>query len=175
MIDCAQCGSTSIWVDDAFRTAGEQGAFHDGAGLIALGKSFLLRSRRYAAIGHCQFDYGAGVWDEFWCVDEQELGVWCSVDEGDYALERPAKLRNGQYVLGDTVKIEGRKYRATEKDVARCTAFRGELPEVLALGDTHEYVDFSGPGRRMATLEHWSGGHSWTVGEWFSAWDIQPL
>lgn len=175
VIECGQCSSVSILVDEVFQLAGESGVFHPGEGLISLGQPFLFGMRAFKPIGHCQFSYGKGMWDEFWCLDHKGRGVWCSVDEGDYALESRIEHPNGRYALGESTEIDGSTYRAVEKDVAHCTAFCGELPEVLELNEKHEYVVFAGHGRRMATLERWNGGHAWTCGDWFSAWDIETL
>jgi len=156
-----------------FRLAGEQGVFHVGPSLIEIGRDIRISATTLTPVGHCQFDYGRGVWDEYWCIDHSGNGAWLSVDEGDYALERPADSPNGQFSIGDEHQMGDYIYRAVEIDSAQCTAFRGELPEVLELGERHDYVVFAGNSNRMATLERWPNGHSWTRGRWYSAWDIK--
>ncbi len=143
--------------------------------MIDIGRDLTIAGRRLTPIGHCQFDYGRGRWDEYWCINHKGEGVWLSVDEGDYALETSINLPDRTFELGQTQIIKGKTYRAVEIDTASCVAFSGELPEVLELGETHDYVVFSGDERLMATLERWAGGYSWTRGEWFSAWDVQLL
>lgn len=175
VLDCEQCGSTSMRTDDAFHLAGERGVFHDGESIIELGQVVMVAGRRLTPVGHCQFDYGRGRWDEYWCVDDKHGGVWLSVDEGDYAIESAVDLPDASFELGQTQSIKGITYRAVEIDTASCTAFRGELPEILSLGEKHDYIVFAGGEQRMATLERWRGGHAWTLGHWFSAWDVQLL
>lgn len=173
VVDCAHCGSTSILVDEAFRLAGERGVFHAEEGLIKLGQDVLVGATRVTPVGHCQFSYGRGLWDEFWCLDANDDGVWLSADEGDYALEYALEHPNGKFNLGQQIRIDGAAFRAVEVDSAQCTAFRGELPEILTLGEKHDYVVFAGYGPSMATLERWPGGYAWTRGRWYSAWDVK--
>ncbi|MFK8013959.1 MAG: DUF4178 domain-containing protein [Gammaproteobacteria bacterium] len=147
--------------------------FHVGPSLIEIGRDIRISATVLTPVGHCQFDYGRGVWDEYWCIDHSGNGAWLSVDEGDYALERPVDSPNGQFSIGDEHQMGDYLYRAVEIDSAHCTAFRGELPEALELGERHDYVVFAGNSNRMATLERWPSGHSWTRGRWYSAWDIK--
>ncbi|MEM6638924.1 MAG: DUF4178 domain-containing protein [Pseudomonadota bacterium] len=175
VVECAQCSSTSMLIDDVFRLAGERGVFHRDDGLITLGDRLRVGSAILETVGHCQFDYGRGAWDEYWCIDHNNDGYWLSADEGDYAVEQRVVHPDGRFEPGAETVISGKRYKAVEVDRARCVAFRGELPEILELGDEHDYVVFAGDRKRMATLERWSDGHAWTVGHWYSAWDIKKL
>ena len=90
----------------------------DAPSLIQLGQHVKAGTKTLQPVGHAQFDYGRGWWDEFWCLDEAGTGCWLSADEGDYAVERvlpkddwPAGFRPK---LGDTVKIRGQKFTVAE-------------------------------------------------------------
>ncbi|QPH54612.1 DUF4178 domain-containing protein [Pontivivens ytuae] len=179
MIDCAHCHSTSVLMDDGFRLAGSGGVMHDMPSLVTLVRDVAVEGLRLTPLGHARYDYGRGWWDEYWCIDQNDDGWWLSVDEGDYAIEQPLPRalwpRGFRPRLGTPVAIDGTDYRVTEAETAECIAVRGELPEVLSVGEKHLYFDLSGPERALATVETWEGGEAWTRGRWVDPWDVQTL
>lgn len=177
MVVCDSCGSTSIIDDDVVRLAGTAGVMQDAPSLLAIGTPVRLSGLTLTPVGHARFDYGRGWWDEFCCLTADGEGWWLSADEGDYALERPLDHRDWpdlpRPTLGATVRIGGLDYRVTEAETATCLAVRGEFPEVLDVGETHDYFDLSGPDDEIATLETWSGGRAWTIGRWYDPWEVR--
>lgn len=177
MIACQHCGSTSVLRDDAFELAGEGGIMQDAPSLIELGQMVRVDGERLTPIGHARFSYGRGWWDEFWCMEARsDQGVWLSVDEGDYALERDLTERDWpserNLSLGQSVMVNGLDFTVTEAENATCLAVRGEFPEVLEVGETHLYFDLSSGTGGLATYELWDGGRSWSVGRWVDPWDV---
>lgn len=176
MITCEFCGTTSVLRDQVFETAGSGGDMLDTPSLIQLGQSVLIRSVDLMPVGHARFSYGRGWWEEFWCIDGQGDGFWLSVDEGDYALERPLKdqhwPKDFRARFGATAEIMGDIYKVTEAETASCLAVRGEFPEELELGEAHLYFDLSAKDAAMATYEKWDGGDAWSVGHWVDPWDV---
>jgi len=58
-------------------------------------------------------------------------------------------------------------------DQARATAFRGELPERMQIGETHRFVNASGQGGELLSGEVWDGGESWFLGAWLDPFDLK--
>lgn len=150
---------------------------NDAASLIYIGQEVLVSGLALMPVGHARFSYGRGWWDEFWCLDGQGDGMWLSADEGDYALERNLPRdqwpSRGAYSLGSTVTVHGTGYMLTEKQMATCEAVRGEFPEMLSVGETHAYHDFSAAGGLILTYEMWEpDGRTWTIGTWIDPWDV---
>ncbi|SFJ51135.1 DUF4178 domain-containing protein [Jannaschia pohangensis] len=176
MINCEFCGSSVVLDDDVLRKAGEAGEMLDAPELVTIGRAVRLPQGQFTAWGHVRYDYGLGHWDEYY----GELnGDWCwlSVDEGDIALQ--FKVEGKGLVATDfrplaQVEIGGTKYTCTETDHATAIAFRGQLPEPVAIGDTHRYANFQGVGARIASAEMWDGGHALFVGEWIDPFDLRP-
>ena len=176
MITCAHCGSTSVLRDEAFHLAGEGGVMQEAPSLVQLGEHVQVGKERLLPVGHAQFSYGRGWWDEYWCLDEDGNGCWLSSDEGDYAVERalpeadwPKKFRPA---IGAECRINGIEFRVSEAETAACLAVRGEFPEDIAIGETHLYFDLSGPDGAIATYEKWDDGKAWTIGTWIDPWDV---
>ncbi len=177
MITCTHCGTTSVLKDEVFRLAGTGGVLQDAPSLIRLGEHIRAGVEVLLPVGHAQFDYGRGWWDEFWCLDEAGSGCWLSADEGDYAVERVLAKedwpRGFRPKLGETAEINGQVLTVSEAETATCLAVRGEFPEELEIGETHLYFDLAGPSGMIATFEKWDEGETWTIGSWIDPWDVQ--
>ena len=176
MATCDHCGTTSVLKDGVFQKAGHGGDLHAGPALVEIGREIRADGLFLLPVGQAQFDYGRGVWDEFWCIDDTGEGWWLSADEGDYALERVLPEadwpRGFTPRLGAEVRVRGWPLTVTEAETATCRAVRGEFPEALALGETHLYFDLSGPANEIATYERWDGGEGWTFGTWIDPWKV---
>lgn len=176
MATCDHCGTTSVLQDGVFRKAGHGGELHEGPMLLDIGARVEVDGNTLLPVGHAQFDYGRGYWDEFWCLDDLASGWWLSADEGAYALER--ELPESEWPrrftprLGATTEIRGRPFLVTEAESATCLAVRGEFPEVLSVGETHLYYDLSSPDGGIATYERWDGGEGWSLGRWIDPWKV---
>lgn len=177
MVVCEHCGTTSVLEDEAFRLAGTGGVIQDAPSLVHLNEEINAGGSLLMPVGHAQFSYGRGWWDEFWCVDDEGDGCWLSVDEGDYAIEIPLPAdrtpKGFRPRLGEGVEINGESYVVTEAETATCAAVRGEFPEALTVGESHLYFDLSGRDGRLATFERWDGGEAWTFGRWIDPWEVK--
>lgn len=180
MVDCDSCGSTVILDGEALRHAGTRGEMLDAPSLIQVGRDVDIHGTRYSPVGHIRFDYGPGWWDEYWCLDGAGDGVWLSVDEGDIAFERPVPAERAPVLLsGNRAEFESRVFHQTEADRATCIAFRGQLPEVITLGETHEYVGYVTNEGQALSLERWTENgqqyEAWFEGDWLDPWQIRPV
>ena len=176
MVNCEFCGSSVVLDDEVLRKAGEAGEMLDAPELIGLGRSVWLPRGVFTATGHVRYDYGRGFWDEYHGTQDGDL-VWVSVDEGDvvvqYPVDGPPPDRSA-FRLGRAIDLNGLRFRCTEVDDAVAVAFRGQLPEPVAIGDRHLYANFAGPGGRIASAELWDGGAALFVGEWVDPFDVRP-
>lgn len=176
MVTCEHCGTTSVLQDGVFHKAGHGGELHSGPTLLGIGVRVDVQEKALLPVGHAQFDYGRGYWDEFWCLDDFGAGWWLSADEGAYALERelakPDWPRGFVPKLGESALLHGRPFVVTEAETATCSAVRGEFPEVLSVGESHLYFDLSSADGGIATYERWDGGEAWTLGRWIDPWRV---
>ena len=179
MVDCDSCGTTVVLDGPMLRQAGTRGDMLDIPALVHLGQDFHANRQTYTPVGHLRFSYGPGWWDEFWCLTPDGSGVWLSVDEGDYALERPLQRSRWPVVMGKTTTFDGTSYEMSETDTATCIAFRGQLPEVAQLGEPHRYTNFVSAEGDALSRETWTENgteaEAWFAGEWLDPWDIAPV
>jgi DNA-directed RNA polymerase subunit RPC12/RpoP len=178
MMNCESCGTSVFIEDDRLRLAGSQGVMHEGPTLMALHDTVELGWGVVRVLGHARFSYGRGTWDEFWAVGRDGQGVWVSVDEGDVVVQSevdraswPSSSPDAQ--LGAEIRFRGQRYRATEIETAVCEAVRGSLPELIVVGESHRFVNFTGEDGGLLSGEFWSEGEAWFVGAWEDPFDLK--
>jgi hypothetical protein len=179
MFDCPSCGTTLFREADALAPIGAHGEMHETPMLIGIGDTVLVGPNKFDVLGHLRFDYGRGTWDEFWCENRSGRGAWISVDEGDVVLQEPMpegavrRGLQGQLRLGAGIRIDDEVYEITELDSAACIAFRGQLPERVTLGETHSFVNATGPEGALISGEFWDEGEAWFAGEWLDPFELR--
>ncbi len=177
LVVCPHCGSTIFLEDDAARLAGEQSALAELPSLVRLKIPFRYRNASYLPVGHIRYRYALGYWDEWWLLDDDGQGVWLSVDEGDYAFEHPLRLDTPpdfrRLKIDDELELDGRDWRVTELDKARCEGFEGELPEIIRVGETFAYAHLSGDDGELMTLEYPGNEVRAYAGKWLDPFDVR--
>ncbi|PYF06572.1 uncharacterized protein DUF4178 [Rhodobacter viridis] len=179
MIACPYCGTTSLLKGGQVFDAGATGEMHTAPSLLQLHQTARIGADRWTPLGHARFSYGRGEWDEFWCESAQGKGAWISIDEGDVVVQRPMPAGWGQRirkvpVLGEVLHIDGKAYRVTETEDARCIALRGSFPEELSLGETYRFFNAAGPGGQLLSGESGPQGWSWFLGDWVDPFEVTP-
>lgn len=134
----------------------------------------------YTVVGHVRYDYGRGWWDEMWCENQRGQGAWISIDEGDVVLQHPVPDEHYPPMttapaLGADISLRNTTYRVSERNTATCVAMRGEFPEIIEVGDVHDFVNASGPRGMLASGEFWPGGRAWYEGEWLDPFELDVV
>ena len=179
MVSCGYCGTSVVLEDEAVRVAGEAGTMLDAPELIGLGRAVELpRWGVFTATGHVRYDYGRGHWDEYHGSLLTGDLLWVSVDEGDVAVQRPLPRpdwpEGAAFRLGATVEVDGTAYAVTEVENATLVAYRGQLPEPVAVGDVHLYANLVGGGGAILSGERREGGEAWFRGAWIDPFEVRP-
>ncbi|KIT18033.1 DUF4178 domain-containing protein [Jannaschia aquimarina] len=180
MVDCEFCGSSIVVDDQVVAKAGEAGEMLDAPELIGLGRAVQLGDFGiFTATGHVRYDYGRGHWDEYHGSFLTGDLVWVSVDEGDVAMQTPLPKSEWPHArdafrLGGEVTVRNINWRVSEVENATCVAFRGQLPEPVAVGDVHMYANLSAPGGLILSGERWDGGMAWFAGQWIDPFEVRP-
>ena len=179
MASCPYCGTAVVLDDEALRVAGEAGVMADAPELIGLGRAVELPGHGvFTATGHVRYDYGRGHWDEYHGATLGGDLLWVSVDEGDVAVQRPlpreAWPTDAAFRLGAAILVGGERFEASEVENATLAAFRGQLPEPVAVGDVHLTANFTGPQGALVSGERWDGGVAWYRGAWVDPFAVRP-
>jgi len=178
MFDCPSCDTTLFRDTDALKPVGNNGEMHAYEMLFGLNDTVTVDGKGYIIVGHARYDYGRGVWDEFYGEDSTGDGVWFSVDEGDVAVQVPYAGNAGPrqtdpLPVGSTFGYSGRDYTVTEADTATCIAVRGQFPELVQVGDAHYFINAAGPTGQLMSGEFWDGGHQWFDGMWLDPFTLK--
>ncbi|MEP1613550.1 MAG: DUF4178 domain-containing protein [Roseobacter sp.] len=175
MAVCKSCQTTVYRLEDRLIQAGSAGEMHDAPLLVGLGDEVWTFGRWYRAVGHARFSYGSGWWDELWLQDEGQNGCWLSLDEGDVIIQTQIPAPEGPIPskIGEGVSVENHGYTLTESETAKCIAFRGVLPETMAIGDTFTYANFSAHNGHTLSRESQAGSSTWYLGSWIDPFDLK--
>lgn len=178
MTTCDACDTTLYLKDDGFLNAGTAGEMHEGPMLFGLGDQVIIEGNTFEILGHARFDYGPGWWDEFYAQDGNGKAAWVSVDEGEVILQRVVQdamtgAPNHAPRLGDTFTVNGYDYRVTERDIATCSAVRGDFPEPLTVGETYRFINARNQYSDILSGEFSADGIQWYIGQWIDPFDVK--
>lgn len=175
---CEHCSSTLFIEDDAARYAGFESVVSQVPGLVQLKQPFSYRYRDYLPVGSIRYQYTHGFWDEWWVIGNDGQGVWVSVDEGDYAFEKPIDINHAlpewsDLTLNRSISLANKQWRVTELGEAVCEGFTGELPEIMTIGERFHYAHLSEKMGGLMTLEYFPQDMKCFVGQWIDHYQIQ--
>lgn len=182
LLACPYCKTTLFLEDDAVKSAGEKSVLTDVPSILSIGKRFEYRRWMFDVYGRIQFDYGSGLWDEWWVVLNSGEGKWISVDEGDIAIQSPVRIHGDvpdydSLIVGEKVtssdKLKG--MTVTEKNSGVCTGIEGELPEEIQPGEKHDYVHLSGAKGALMTVEYADDEVLMFNGIWVDPFDLKAV
>ncbi len=179
IMTCPHCGAGLFLEDKAVKLRGLESVMADYPSLFELYADFQYRQYTFTLLGLLRFEYAHGYWDEWWALMSDGEGRWISVDEGDIAIEQPVELQGKPFApdlqMGKTLELNGENWRVTERGVAKCIGLQGEIPELLMVGDTFDYVHLSGAQGRLMTLELSKGDISAHQGQWVDPFEVKRL
>ncbi len=171
---CPACGSVIFLEDEAVRLAGYQSVISEGDSLINLRKRFRVGSSSFLPVGFIKYEDERFEWIEWWILNKYGVGLWLSVDDGDYILEKETSYYFPQKRFRDfdlEMVIDG--WRVTELGEGRVAGFEGELPEIVEIGETHQYIHLSKRGGEIATIEFANNQRWFYIGRWLEPFEIE--
>jgi len=176
LIKCQSCGSSIFLEDDVVKLIGERSVLSEEPSLIEINSPFLYEGREYLPLGKIRFDYGRGFWEEWFLKDEDNQEFWLSIDEGDFVLEQKIVMKlpfnsMREFKLGKKYNY----YLITEKGEGVCVGFEGELPELISIGEKHQYVHLSEGYNKLITVEFSEGSKEVFKGNWIDPLSIKVL
>ena len=172
LVVCVSCNSTIFLEDDAVRLAGKQSVLPTAPSLLQLQQPFNYQSHSYLPVGHVRYQYDNGFWDEWWVFDKGREGLWVTIDEGDFAFEKPVKAPKNVSFEKLTLDKKVNGWVVTERGKGICDGFEGELPEIIRVGDTFNYVHLSKSNGELLTLEFNDKGVQAYKGKWIDPFEI---
>lgn len=116
----------------------------------------------FSLAGRLQMDHGSGTWDEWLLAFQDGNWAWLSESQGRFHYMGQAPLPPApdfeELRVGQTLDLgPPGTFVVTETRTARFVTAEGELPFDIEPGSALNYVDLSGPGGQLATLDYGTG------------------
>lgn len=176
LVQCPACKSSIFLEDESIKLIGKSSTLSPEPSLLAIGEPIIIENKSFLPLGKIRYSYGRGFWEEWFLKGESNREFWLSIDEGDFALERPLNIPLPFKDFRELrVGREYGKYIVTEKNRAECVGFEGELPREVKIGEVYEYAHLSKGGASLVTVEYQDGNLRIFVGEWIDPFKIKRV
>ncbi len=154
---CAYCESALVVNEQAIRLLGDAALLTDTPSCLAVGWPATVKGKEVFVRGRIQYQYPAGVWDEWWVEYDDGETAWISQDEGRYMLEHRVTTEVDVKAVrdlkpGDTFRISGHTLWVQERNVALVAGYQGELPFAISPDEEMLYFDLT-DNKFKATIE----------------------
>jgi hypothetical protein len=161
MAVCEFCHATVVKDLDAVRDLGKMSEVLEDYSPIQIGTSGSAGGRAWTAIGRIQLRYASGIWNEWFLLFDDGSNGWLGDSSGRYVITTERQLE-GAYPAFESIQagreldLEGVRWIAAEKRVARCIGGQGELPFRVGEGWEARVADLR-QGRAFVTLDYSDG------------------
>ena len=130
----------------------------EDASPLQLGTEGRYKGVHFALIGRIQYRYGAGAWNEWYALFDDQRTGWLSDAMGNYLmtfLRRTGALPPlDKMDVGRAAQLDGRRFEVVNIERANVIAGQGELPFKVGAGWEATFVDLRGEDERFATLDY---------------------
>ncbi len=160
---CGNCGSVVGRGDGKLEEYGRVADLVDTDSPLQVGLEGKVKGVPFEVTGRTQLKHAAGgIWDEWYVAfrDGERWG-WLAEAQGRYYLTFKKKLPETNTIadlasvqVEDEVMIPGTGLmKVVEVGTATVASAEGEIPFAFRPGETYQYADLVGPGRKFATLD----------------------
>lgn len=179
---CEHCQTVVLRGDAGLERLGRVADLMDTESPLRVGLGGRHQGVGFTVTGRIQKSNGAGTWDEWYLVFEDEREAWLAESEGEWKLLFPL----AQSVLPDlaeltplaSFELKGKRFIVEEVNDATTVSAEGQLP---SFETEHRYVDATGAGGVFASLEAAGGATEAYVGSFlglsalgFSSSELSP-
>ncbi len=157
---CGYCQSTVIRKDDALETSGKMAQVIEDSSPVQIGATGQYLGNGFTIIGRVQYEYEAGVWNEWHALFDSGKSGWLSELNGrsvfTYQQEPEAPLPAfSQLRPGLQLVLARQRFEVAYLAQARVVAGQGELPFAIGSGYEAPVADLRGVGHPgFATLDY---------------------
>ena len=124
---------------------------------LSLGTAGQWKNRDFSIVGQVQYDFGAGVWNEWYISFSDGHWGWLAEAQGRLYLTINQSLEGvpaaQDLVVGARFSLSAQVLRLVEKRSATFVSAQGEVPFRSAPGETVYYGDVEGPRGLFGTID----------------------
>lgn len=159
---CEFCKAVVVRKGQDFEAVGKVADLIPTGSKLSLGVKGKLQSVAFEVIGRLQYEWKAGVWDEWYLAFADGRWGWLAEAQGRFYLTfkvPPRTLPQKGVVAGASFFIEGLgRFTVSDVKQAKIVGVAGELPEPVALDDTPLSADLESEKGAFATLDFGMAG-----------------
>ncbi len=179
---CDHCRTVVLRGEAGLEQLGRVADLFDTESPLKVGLSGRYQSVPFTVAGRIQKSNGAGTWDEWYLLFEDEREAWLAESEGEWKLLFPlteaALPDTGALTPLASFELKGKRFIAEEVSSATTVSAQGQLP---SFETSHTFVDATGPQGVFASLETSGGATEAYVGSFlrlealgFDSADLAP-
>lgn len=151
---CEYCHTVVLRGDAGLERLGRVADLFDTEAPLKVGLEGRYQGAGFVVTGRIQKSNGAGTWDEWYLLFEDEREAWLAESEGEWKLLFPLSGVSLPDVAAltplATFDLKGRRFVVEEVASASTVSAEGQLP---SFATEHTYVDATGPQGVFASLE----------------------
>ncbi len=139
LLICPFCRSTLLRSAEKIENLGKMAELVEDFSPIRLGTEGNYRDRHFTVIGRTQMRYTSGVWNEWYCLFDDQKDGWLSDANGEYTVSFAEATTDpippfDQLRPGEMLNLAGQAFSISNLERATCIAGEGELPFKVGAG-----------------------------------------
>ena len=155
---CEFCRSTLVRDGAQIEDIGKMAELLEDVSPLALGSTGRYQGVDFRIVGRIQYRYGSGIWNEWYCLFDDQRAGWLSDASGNYVLTflaPPAEVPEfAALKAGGSLAIFGANFEVANVETAQVIAGAGELPFKVGAGWDAPVADLRDPQGRFATIDY---------------------
>ena len=167
---CEYCGNAVVLDEGNAQDLGQQAILSEGFTRLFRGAVGALFNRRFLTHGRARYSFGQGFWDEWFLEFEDGSTAWITEDNHELALQRPVDSHVPGFdsmSIGQRLVVADKSFQILEKGEAKCIGVEGDLPRLVGVDESFQYVDGSSPdGLYALGIEYGASDTRAFTGRW---------
>lgn len=162
---CEFCSSVVARLGDdigELEILGKVAPLADLASPLSIGAMGQWESRAFSIVGQVQYDFGAGVWNEWYISFVDGQWGWLAEAQGRVYLTTNQSLDGvpvaSELAVGQKFSLNSEGLRLVERRSATFVTAQGEVPFRATPGETFDYGDVEGARGRFGTIDYGPDG-----------------
>lgn len=187
---CRHCQTLVVRRDADIEAMGKMAELPQDMSPFQIGTQAFDGAVGIGLVGRIRMAWADGFWNEWFFVCDDGRKGWLSEAQGTYTLsyEYTNPLHKNTYgmidrwvadkgnkvaIVGQTLKIDGHVYTATDRKLADCVGCEGELPIVSPRGQRSLSFDFLSDTDMFATIDIGNGERRVFIGRYVEWTDLR--
>jgi len=168
MVTCDFCSQVMLLSDSGLDPTGQTAKLAELPSPLYVDAAGQISGRQFQVMGRLRYQYGSGLWDEWFLVFDDGQPGWLQEDEGEYILFHKETLTStvppfDDVAVGSVLRIGRHNVFVTEKGQAQIAGGEGQLAFNILPGEQIRYLD-GNSGEDQVSVEYTANEIELSVG-----------